>query len=97
MKRAIPQSLGDVIQRMIDDTGMREGYEKHNVESLWPTVVGPAIARYTRQVWLDPSNVLHVQIQSASLTEELSYMRDSLVQHINDAYGAPKVVAVVFH
>lgn len=96
MKRSKALSIGDIIEEMIESSGMREQYEKRTVEKVWPAVVGPSIAAYTRRVWLE-GEVLHVQIASASLKEELGYMRDSLVEHINNAVGRKAVVAVIIH
>lgn len=97
MKRSTPLQLNEIIQRMIDDTGMRNSYERRTVESLWPQIVGQSIAQYTRRVWLDEQGVFHVEIRSAALKEELGYMRENLVNHLNTAYGAEKVKAVVIH
>ncbi len=88
--------IGEIIDRMIDSTGMRPTVEKLNVESVWPAVVGPSIMAYTRRVWLD-GKTLHVQLSSAALKEELGYMRDTLVKYINDTLGRKAVVAVIIH
>lgn len=96
MRRSEPLKLDRVIQQMIDRTGLREEYERRTVESLWPDVVGRNIASYTRRVVLR-ERVLHVEIVSAALKEELSFMRDDLVRHINEAAHRDAIDAIIIH
>lgn len=98
MRRHEPLSLNEIIQRMIDDTGLRPSYEQHSVEALWPGVVGRSIAQYTRQVWFSMADgVLHVEIRSAALKEELGYLKEALIKHLNAAYGSKIVKSIVIH
>ena len=93
--------LGVVIKRMSDATGKRAvhgrrpEYERRAVESLWPDVVGKHIASYTGRIYVK-DRTLNVQIISASLKEELSYLRELLVRQLNEAAGADVISSIRF-
>lgn len=96
MKRSKALPIGAIIDQMIDATGMRAQVQKRSIENIWPSVVGPSIAAYTRRVWLQ-DKVLHVQLSSAALKEELGYLQDNLVEHINTVAGYKAVIAIKIH
>lgn len=82
MRRAQPLQLGQIIEKMLDDTGLRPAMQRRSVEAMWPEVAGKHIASYTRRVTLE-GRTLHVYVDSAALKEELGYLRDTLVEQIN--------------
>ena len=96
MRRATPMQLGEIIEKMINDTGLRPAMERRSVEAMWPEVAGKHIASYTRRVFLD-GKTLHVYIDSASLKEELGYLRDTLTAQINRLAERHAVDAIVIH
>ena len=81
---------------MIDDTGLRPAMQRRSVEAMWPEVAGKHIASYTRRVVLD-GQILHIYIDSASLKEELGYLRDTLVTQINRLAGRHAVSNIIIH
>ena len=44
MKRQNEESLGDVLRRTIEENGMTARLDETRAASLWPGIVGPAIA-----------------------------------------------------
>ncbi|MCH5221223.1 MAG: DUF721 domain-containing protein [Muribaculaceae bacterium] len=96
MKRAEPLRLDAVIQRMIDATGMRPEYSRQSVVTLWPDVVGKHIADYTGRIYVQ-NRILHVYIVSAVLKEELGYVRDQLVDKLNEAVGQNVIDSIIIH
>lgn len=87
--------LDAIIKQMIDATGLRPEYERRAVESLWPDVVGKHIASYTGRIYVK-DRTLNVQIISASLKEELSYLRELLMRQLNEAAGADVISSIRF-
>ena len=96
MKRIEPLRIGEIIQQMIDATGMRPSLQRHTVESIWAPTVGKHIASYTGRIYVE-GRALHVYIVSAVIKEELSYMRDMLVEKLNEAVGADVIDTIIFH
>lgn len=88
--------LGQIIEKMLNDTGLRPKFEQRSVEALWPEVAGKHIASYTRRVRLD-GRLLHIYIDSAALKEELGYLRDTLIAQINRIVGRKAVDNIIIH
>ncbi len=96
MKRAQPLQIGQIIEKMINDTGLRPSLERRSVEAMWPEVAGKHIAAYTRRVYLD-GKILHIYIDSAPLKEELGYLRETLASQINRIAGRRAVDNIIIH
>jgi len=88
--------LGQIIEKMLNDTGLRPKLEQRSVEAMWPEIAGRHIASYTRRVRLD-GKLLHIYIESAALKEELGYLRDTLVAQINRIAGRKAVDNIIIH
>ncbi len=96
MRRAKPLQIGEIIEKMITDTGLRPAMERRSVEAMWPEIVGRHIASYTRRVVLDGKK-LHVYIDSAPLKEELGYLRETLIEQINRLAARHAVDNIIIH
>lgn len=93
MKRVEPIRLDAIIREMIDRTGLRPEFNRRTVESVWPDVVGKHIASYTGRIYVK-DRTLNVQIVSAPLKEELSYLCPLLVRQLNEAAGADVISSI---
>ena len=96
MKRTEPLILGDIIDKMIQSTGLRPQYQKRSVEALWPRIVGKHIASYTIRTRLE-GRTLHVYISSAPLKEELGYLKETLCSQLNEAAEESLVDNIIIH
>ena len=96
MKRTEPQPLGKVIDfmlaRAVSDPSTRKAY----LIGLWPRVAGEHIGEYTSEVQLK-GRTLHVYITSASLKEQLGYMRQALVRQFNIKAGENAIDNIILH
>lgn len=96
MKRSEPESVGQIIARCIAESGCSEAFDKAKVCFLWPEVVGAAVNRYTVRRWVE-GPALHVVISSASLKNELMFMRSSIVDKLNAAAGRHIIDSLILH
>ncbi len=96
MKRKYPQSLGSILKELIEATGLKPELERKSIESVWPEIVGPHIAAYCKDVKVKGST-LHVTVTSASLKEDLSYMRDLLVPKLNEYAHQEIIDSIILH
>lgn len=87
--------LGQIIEKMLNDTGLRPKLEQRSVETMWPEVAGRHIASYTRRVHLD-GKLLHIY-RIGSSKEELGYLRDTLIAQINRLAGRKAVENIIIH
>ncbi len=97
MKKTYPRLVGDILTDMITRAGLAPDIKRSSAVSLWPEIVGPSIAAYTRRISMTDDGVMHVFIASAPLKEELGYARENLRQRINEALGEEIVTNIAIH
>lgn len=87
------ETLEHVIDRLLKAYGLEEGYYAAAIVTHWEKMMGPAIARRTKEVKLQ-KGVLTIWIESASLRQELSYAKDKIAEKINVEMGKRLVKSV---
>lgn len=88
-----PQSLSDVLQRLLREQGLETPLREKRLIDAWDEVVGPAVARYTGEKFIK-NQTLHVKIVNPALRQDLSMMRSQLVKRLNGAVGAMVIAAI---
>lgn len=84
MKRTNSQSLAEIIRDLMEENpGLQQKILEIRVERAWREILGPTIARYTRNVYVK-DKTLHVTLDSAVLRSELTMCRDRLVKTLNE-------------
>lgn len=96
MKRVDPQSVKDIIDRVLAADNIRQSVREHRVCYLWPEIVGPGINRYTTRRYV-AGGVLHVYLTSAALKNELLFHRERLVELLNKAAGEDVITEISIH
>lgn len=97
MKRTDPKILGDIIHDALQRSGMEEKFARQRAAFLWSEIVGPTINRLTFKRRVDDNGVLHVYISSASLKNDLLYMRSTLLRRLNEAVGRDALTDIAIH
>lgn len=90
-----PQSLGTVIQSVIDRLGLRQHINEARIIETWATLAGPQVNGVTSSVWLK-GETLFVKIRSAAWRQELHLRRRDWRQRLNDELGEELVKEIVF-
>ena len=96
MKRTEPQSIRQIIDKVIDSSAARSDFLEHRAASLWPEIVGQGINRQTLRRYVS-KGVLHVYIASAPMKTELGFARDAIMRRINEALGAEVITEIKIH
>ncbi|MGE5579741.1 MAG: DciA family protein [Bacillota bacterium] len=86
--------VGDILAKSLSDMGLYPKAQKYKVFSLWPKIVGD-IARYAAPRRLS-GEVLFVATASSVWSQELYFMRDSILAKINQALGGQEVRDIRF-
>jgi predicted nucleic acid-binding Zn ribbon protein len=87
------EPLESVINRLLKAYGLEEGYYAAAIVTHWEKMMGPAIARRTKEVKLEKGKLI-IWIESASLRQELSYAKDRIAEKINREMGQRLVQSV---
>ena len=87
MKRAQKPSLaGDVLAALLERYGVARDVRAHRLITEWTHIVGPRIAA---RAWPESIRVgvLWVRVANAAWLQELSLLRDDLLERVRDALG----------
>lgn len=96
MKRNNTEQVGDVIRRLLRQEGLETPLNEYRLVDAWKDVVGPAIARYTTNLYIK-NQILYVHLSSSVLRQELMMSRQVLVRNLNAQVGSQVIVNIVFH
>ena len=96
MRRNNEEQIGDVIRFFLRQQGLESPLNEYRLVQAWGDVVGPAMARYTSNLYIK-NQTLHVHLTSAVLRQELMMARELLVKNLNQQVGAQVIVDIHFH
>lgn len=95
MRRNNAEHIGDVIRLFLRQQGLESPLNEYRLVQAWKDVVGPAMARYTSNLYIK-NQTLYVHLTSAVLRQELMMARELLVKNLNQLVGAQVIVNIVF-
>lgn len=95
MKRDNTERLGDVIREFLRQEGLETPLNEYRLMDTWKDVVGPAINRYTTNLYIR-NQVLYVHLSSSVARQELLMARATLVRNLNARVGSQVIVDIVF-
>ena len=96
MRRNNAEQRGEVIRFFLRQQGLESPLNEYRLVPAWGDVVGPAMARYTSNLYIK-NQTLHVHLTSAVLRQELMMARELLVKNLNRQVGAQVIVDIHFH
>ncbi len=95
MKRNNASQIGLLIRQFMRQNGMESPLNEYRLVEAWKDVVGPAIAKYTTNLYIK-NQILYVHLSSSVLRQELMMGRDLLVKNLNNQVGAQVIVNIIF-
>lgn len=96
MKRTEPISIKQLIDKVMLESDTREAMMQQRASYLWTEVVGTGVNRFTFRRYVD-KGVLHVYITSASLKNDLGFLKQNILKEINSRLGAEVLSDIVIH
>lgn len=90
------KSLANVLQTVLRKEGLETPLLQKRLVESWDTVVGPTIARYTGEKFIK-NQTLFVKILNPALRQDLSMMRQKLVQRLNSQVGSFIISDIKFY
>ena len=94
MRKTESEQVGGVILQYLREMGLETPLNEHRLIRAWDKVLGPAVARYTRELRIY-NQVLFVTISSAALRNELMMRRSERVIRLNAEAGAEVITQIV--
>ncbi len=94
MRRSKTHDLKTLIEKYLEETGLRKKLKEVELINSWEEVVGPMIANRTRNIRLkDGKLILH--LQSSVVKNELLLLRETLRTTLNERAGEELVKEII--
>ena len=95
MKRNNDEPIGKLIQQFLRQESLESPLNEQRLLDAWPQILGPAIASYTKELYIR-NQILYVHLTSAALRQELMMGRELLVRNLNQKVGATVITNIIF-
>ena len=82
--------MDSVIAEWMRMNDLEKPLQEHRVVEQWADILGPTIARYSRDIEIK-DGMLRVRITNAALRQELFEQRFRLIQKLNEAVGGEAI------
>ena len=89
-----PVPIGSVIGDVLRNRGWARRLDGARVRARWPAVVGDTVAEHCTPVELHDDGTLEVLTDSAAWATQLSYLRGTLMDRLNQVCGTGLVTSV---
>ena len=89
------QSLGKILNQLLDRYGLAERAKEIEALNLWPEVVGEKIAKVTEARELREGRVF-VKVANSVWRNELYYLKPEIIKELNLRIGKSIVHDIVF-
>ena len=87
MKTSSFQPIGEVLVDYLRENNLEQPLLERRLVAMWDEIMGPAVARLTRDVEIK-DGVLKVKISSAALRTQLFECRFELIRKLNQTVGS---------
>ena len=84
-RKEIP--VNDIVLQILRQQGLETPLLQRRLIALWEDVVGPVVARYTKEKYIK-NQTLVVKVSNAALRADLTMFRSQLCDKLNAAVGA---------
>lgn len=93
-RKSNDDSIGNLLVKVIELNGMKEKFSEYKVKRFWNSTMGEKIASLTNSIFLK-NGKLFIQINSASLKQELTFGKDKIKKIVNEMLKEDYVTEVI--
>jgi predicted nucleic acid-binding Zn ribbon protein len=90
-----PERAGKILDRLTARMGIAARLEREKALVLWEEAVGGNIARRAKAVSVR-NEILFVVVQNSAWLQELSLLKEGIIEKVNSAVGTEIVKDIVF-
>ena len=86
MRDSNQQSLKEALKQYLKEYRLKDKITETQVIGAWPKLMGPSIARHTKELELRKGTLI-IRLDSSVLREELSYGKQKIIRTLNEFAG----------
>jgi predicted nucleic acid-binding Zn ribbon protein len=95
MRKPNDVTVKDAISKMLDVYRLRRKFDETSILSIWPEIMGTAIANRTKQIYIHDKK-LFLRIESSVIKNELVMVRQGIIQKMNEHAGTVVITDMIF-
>ncbi len=95
MRKPNDITLKQAIDKLLSHYKLRGKYDETGVVTLWPEVMGTAVANRTKQIYVS-NGKLFVRIESSVVKNELLMVKTAIMDKLNESAGSKVITEIVF-
>ncbi|WP_199118778.1 DUF721 domain-containing protein [Pedobacter sp. ASV28] len=95
MRKPNDITLKQAIDKMLAHYKLRGKFDETGVVSLWPEIMGAAVANRTKQIYVSQKK-LFVRIESSVVKNELLMVKSAIIDKLNERVGSKVIFEIVF-
>lgn len=95
MQRHSPQSVGDVLRNLLEETSLQNRMDELKAADMWTKIAGKDMAAKTSRPNVK-NGVMQIGVPNASLRNELHMNRSRLREIINKTIGKEVITEIKF-
>lgn len=95
MRKPNDVTVKDAISKLLDVYRLRRKFDETSILSIWPEIMGTAIANRTKQIYIHDKR-LFLRIESSVIKNELIMVRQGIIQKLNEHAGSEVITEMVF-
>lgn len=95
MDRKRPQSVGDVLRTLLEETSLQNRMDELKAADLWKKIAGESLAANTARPMVK-NGVMTIGVPNPSLRNELHMNRSSIIRIINNNLGKDIIKEIKF-
>ncbi len=95
MKTSTPKKIGSLLPALLEKLGLSAGIRNHQLLDRWGEIVGKKIAEVSSAERLIDGK-LWVSVRHPAWRNELTFMKQELIDKVNEAFGEKIVKDIIF-
>ena len=94
MRRTNSEAIGDILRQYLRQQGLESPLNEYRLIQGWSHVMGPIIARYTKDLTIR-NQTLYIRISSPAVRQEILMQRKELTNRLNAYVGAQVITNII--
>lgn len=94
MRRTNSEAIGDILRQYLRQQGLESPLNEYRLIQGWSHVMGPIIARYTKDLTIH-NQTLYIHISSPAVRQEILMQRKEVTNRLNAYVGAQVITNII--
>lgn len=94
MERKQEKKIGSLLDEFLRKNNLQKGYAEYKIIKAWDNLLGKSIAKATKEIYIRDRK-LFVKLHSSVMRNELSMIKDALLQRLNEEVGNEVITDII--